>query len=373
MNKIKITYVVTNFRISGPINQTLYIIKNLDLGKFEPSVVAMFDESEETYIDRYKEIDVKIYQLHLTKKQSLLIGKKKVNQILNEIQPDIIQAVGIPPYRMTLGYTKCKHLVTLRNYCYEDYPFKYGKIKGLIMAYLDVNLMRKQIAKEEPFVTCSNSLSVMYREKLGMTFDYIQNGVDVTRFTVKDMNEVASLRNKLCLPIDKIIFVYSGNMIERKNQEEAIKGFLNSDISHNAVLLLLGDGVKYQYLKAKYKSTNIIFTGKVSNVPEYLRASDVYVSTSSSEGLPNGVLEAMAVGLPIILSNIPQHREVMGEDVGFTYMLGNIDNLSECFNKMMASDMRIIGSNARVHILKNLTDKIMSEKYQQLYRHILGM
>lgn len=48
----------------------------------------------------------------------------------------------MPPYRMTLGYKDAVHFVTLRNYCYEDYPDYYGKFMGTVMAFLDINLIK---------------------------------------------------------------------------------------------------------------------------------------------------------------------------------------------------------------------------------------
>ena len=118
------------------------------------------------------------------------------------------------------------------------------------------------------------------------------------------------------MPLGKVIYVYSGGFIDRKNQREAITAFKAMKKDANAVLLLLGDGTNFEALKDEFsKNTNILFRGKVSNVNEYLHASDVYLATSKSEGLPNGVLEAMACGLPVLLSDIPQHMEVLEADL----------------------------------------------------------
>lgn len=119
----------------------------------------------------------------MSKKKSVLFGKKAVGQLLEQLQPDIVQGVGMPPYRMTLGYKKAIHFVTLRNYCYEDYPDYYGKIPGTVMAFLDLNLIKKRMAAGEPFVTCSESLTKMYRSRQNMEIPYIRNGVDVSQYT----------------------------------------------------------------------------------------------------------------------------------------------------------------------------------------------
>ncbi len=102
------------------------------------------------------------------------------------------------------------------------------------------------------------------------------------------------------------------------------------------MLYILGDGINRDNLMKKYcNASNVIFTGSVSNVEEYLAASDVYISTSKSEGLPNGVLEAMAVGLPVLLSDIPQHKEIfeVDENIGVLYKLGNLTSLIDSIRK----------------------------------------
>lgn len=372
--KIEIAYVITRFRASGPINQTYYIVKNLNKELFEASVISLFPEQEETKIGMFQELGIKIIQLNMGKADAILHGRKRVAKVLSQIQPDIIQPVGFPPYRMTLGYKGAVKVMTLRNYCYEDYPVKYGKLIGRPMAYMDQQFLKKQKAEGAIFVTCSSSLSKIYKKKMGIEFDYIKNGVDATRFGLRDNQKVVSLRKKLSIPPDKLVFVYSGKVNSRKNQVEAIEGFLRSRISSHAVLLLLGDGEKYEELRNKYNThSNIIFRGNVTNIPDYLAASDIYVSTSKSEGLPNGVLEAMSIGLPVLLSDIPQHMEILdsSEGVGLFYSIGNLSSLSMQIDTIANSDIASMGKAAHISVIDNFTSEAMSERYQQLYKRIV--
>lgn len=169
MSKIKVTFVETNCKKNGPIKQTLNIIRNMDKEVFEPSLVTVWPEdADNSMIDEYKKLGIPVLSANMSKKKSVLFGKKEVGQLLEQLQPDIVQGVGMPPYRMTLGYKRAIHFVTLRNYCYEDYPDYYGKIPGTVMAFLDLNLIKKRMAAGEPFVTCSESLTKMYRSRQNM-------------------------------------------------------------------------------------------------------------------------------------------------------------------------------------------------------------
>lgn len=85
----------------------------------------------------------------------------------------------------------------------------------------------------------------------------------------------------------------------------------------------VGDGPDKATLEEKASAeqvNNIIFTGFKDNPTEYLHKSDVYLSTSRWEGLPIALVEAAAVGLPIVASNVTGNNEVVmqGEN-GFLY------------------------------------------------------
>lgn len=154
--------------------------------------------------------------------------------------------------------------------------------------------------------TCSASLARKYKEELKLKFPYIQNGVNVSNFIHPSEEQKEKMREKLNLPKDKVILVYSGQFVARKDQKFLLELFSEEKSLENYLLLLLGDGADYAELKEEYgKKQNVVMTGSVNNVNEYLQASDIYIASSKSEGLPNGVLEAMAVGLPVILSDSP--------------------------------------------------------------------
>lgn len=376
MSKIKVTFVETNCKKNGPIKQTLNIIRNMDREVFEPSLLTIWSEdADNSMIDDYRKLGIPVISANMSKKKSILFGKQVVRRLLEQLQPDIVQGVGMPPYRMTLGYKNAIHFTTLRNYCYEDYPDYYGKFLGTIMACFDLNLIRRRMAAGEPFVTCSESLTKMYKNRQNMEIPYIRNGVDVSQYTKRNHDEIERIRRKLDLPLEKVISVYSGGFIDRKNQREAITAFLKMEKNEDAVLLLLGDGTNFEILKNEFSEyANILFRGKVSNVNEYLHACDIYLATSKSEGLPNGVLEAMACGLPVLLSDIPQHMEVLEADpkCGHSYELGNVEQLAALMDHMMGEDLLEMGERSYIAVMKNFTAEGMSMRYQNLYLKLMS-
>ena len=373
--KYKIVYVITNCKNSGPMNQTLNIIKNLDREMFEPIVVTLFlEDLGNSVVQRYLDVVPEFYCLGMSKIDSMIEGKKKLSSFLEKIKPDLIQGLGMPPYNMSLGYKDAVHLVTLRNYVYQDYPDKYGKQLGTILAHNDMHVIKSQIAKNETFVTCSNSLTQIYKEKHNLQIPFIRNGVDVSKFTYADPEAKRKMRERLGLPSDKVIIAYSGQFIDRKDQGFAIKGVLNSKHADQIYMVLMGAGPNLKSLQQMYKDEKrLLFTGNVTNVEEYLQACDVYVSASKSEGMPNGVLEAMATGLPVLLSDIPQHLEVLevSKDYGTAYKSGDMADYTTKLDEMLEQDLIAMGRAACNAANNEFSASIMSKHYQDLYLSLI--
>ena len=372
---IKIVYVITNCKNTGPMNQTLNIIKNMDRSVFQPIVITLFpEEAGNSVIDRYLTVVSEHYCLEMNKVTAVLAGRGKLKALLEKIHPDLIQGLGMPPYTLSLGYKDAVHLVTLRNYCYQDYPDYYGKRCGILLAHKDMALIRRQMKKGEPFVTCSESLSRMYAEKHHMKFDFIKNGVDTERYKYADAACKEEQKKKLGFSKDNIIIACAGLFIDRKDQQFAIEGILRCSHADQICMVLMGAGPNLEHLQKEYgKDKRFLFTGEIKNVCDYLQASDAYLSASKSEGMPNGVLEAMSTGLPVFLSDIPQHMEVLGEDgkYGSSYRLGDKEHFASQLDRFLDMDLSAMGATAGEAARKEFSSVVMSRRYQELYLKLM--
>lgn len=98
------------------------------------------------------------------------------------------------------------------------------------------------------------------------------------------------------------------------------------------------------------------FVGRIEHqtVPAYLSAFDLFVFPSMSEGMPRAVLEAMAMTLPVVATNIPAHREVIEHDrTGILVPPGNVDGVEAALLALGADEpqRRRLGRAARQHVL----------------------
>ncbi|MBQ9131202.1 MAG: glycosyltransferase [Clostridia bacterium] len=115
------------------------------------------------------------------------------------------------------------------------------------------------------------------------------------------------IRRRLC-PEDEILCTFVGELSRRKNQSfliRAVVGLRREEIPVR--LCLIGEGTERAALEQEIRELGaeqfVCLAGSRDDVPALLSATDVYVSASRSEGLPFNVMEAMAMGLPILASD----------------------------------------------------------------------
>ncbi|MCM2325499.1 MAG: glycosyltransferase family 4 protein [Candidatus Woesearchaeota archaeon] len=207
--------------------------------------------------------------------------------------------------------------------------------------------------------------------------EVIHNGYELGKLT----EDKKKLRKELGIPPDSFIMTYTGKIIERKNLEVIFESLKYLD---GVRFLFVGNqdeehyGSSYfQSLKSRYPNEwkKVIVTGEVhmDKVRRYLMASDIFVFPSKLEGSPNSVLEAMSVGLPVICSNILNHKEIISHGRNGFLFKDTKDII--CLVKMLQSDMdlaRKIGQNAIESIRARHDIKNAAKKYIESYRRCIS-
>lgn len=137
-------------------------------------------------------------------------------------------------------------------------------------------------------------------------------GIALTRFSPPSPEEKRALRRAMELPENALVLIYAAEFSGRKNQEMLISAMPELP---NAVLLLPGRGALLDDCRTlaqqKGVADRVRFPGFTSNIEQYYRAADLCVSSSRSEGLPFNVMEAMACGLPAVLSDVKGHEDLV--------------------------------------------------------------
>jgi len=368
LHLIKIFYLVSTLRRTGPTNQLLNILKYLDRNKFLPYLLTLSPEPEDSMLEYFKNLNIPIDSLGLSRVKGLIASANLLKKTLKKYQPDLIHSNGIRADVLSSNYFKgIKRIATLRCCPYHNYPVVYGKIIGSYMAFKHIQALRKI---DYP-VGCSYAMAEEMKKKYGLDLVVVQNGVDKESFGCPINNEKIEIRKKLNLNLDKRIFVFVGNLNSGKNPSMLIKTFLASKISQKCLLIIIGDGpLRNICEKIANNNPNIKFVGRVDHVGQLLKASDFFISLSASEGLPNAALEAMATGLPVYLSDIIPHREILNynKNAGKLLPLGDERQIIKILESSMADDYSVMSVAAASTIDQYLNAEKMSEQYQQLYQ-----
>ncbi len=221
-----------------------------------------------------------------------------------------------------------------------------------------------------------------YLHGLGIASDKIvciPNAVDTTYFSILPAAEKkVGLRETLGLPANKVIFLYVGRLIELKGVDVLLKGWsqLPADARHNSLLLLVGNGEE-EFLSDIISSLNIeesvSWVGPQHDVRNYYWGSDVFVLASRTEGLSVALLEAMACGLPAIVSRVGGSPDIIqhGKN-GLLFDSEAHEQLAKCLSTMLklSEQWASMGEYAREMAVSYADIDVCVAQMDKLYRQL---
>lgn len=203
-------------------------------------------------------------------------------------------------------------------------------------------------------VACSQSEKEAIEEQGIKNVTFINNGIKPLKIEKKE-----NISNKITI-------ISVGRLSIQKNpklfNDVALEFIDNPDIQ----FIWCGDGE----LKSDLTSPNIKCTGWIERkkLENYLANADIYLSTSLWEGLPLSVLEAMSIGLPVVLSDCVGNRDLV-EDNGFLYSRKN--EACNILKDLIKNNKKIIfyGDKSKKIFLRKFELKLMQKQYYFLYKN----
>ena len=207
----------------------------------------------------------------------------------------------------------------------------------------------------------------------------IYNGIDTATYTMVDADTKANLRRQLLdLPDAAKIFIKVAGIRIEKDHETAIKAlkFYHESYTDKPYLVILGDGDNklLQQLHAQAAELDIAnyvrFIGFTADVNQYLSSCDVFTLTSHSvETFSLAALEAMACGLPVVLTNIGGANEMVDDKINGTLSLPhNPENIA--FNWFKVSNMKYNKQAIREFTVSKFDVAIMNNNYLDFIKQL---
>ena len=264
-----------------------------------------------------------------------VVAYKEIKKIMDEEKYDIIQCntpVGGVLARLAAKNAK-KQKARVIYIAHGFHFFKGAPIKNWLIYYP----IEKYLSKyTDDLITINEEDYEISKKKFKAKNTYRIHGigVDNERFNkLLSFDEKLSLRNDLKLDKDDFTIFFAGELNKNKNQImliEAMKDLVKEN--HHYKLILAGEGNKREFYEAKIKeyelSKNVFLLGYRNDVPNLLKAADLYVSVSKREGLPLNLVEAKISGLPVIATYNRGHKEIIEDSKdGFLINIGDIETL----------------------------------------------
>jgi glycosyltransferase involved in cell wall biosynthesis len=202
------------------------------------------------------------------------------------------------------------------------------------------------------------------------------NGTDLSRFPAPDGAREA-VRSELGIPGDARVVITVGRLVKEKNHELLV-GAVAPLLREDRRLVIVGDGPLRDPLHALVRSLGVEpfvhLTGSRRDVPALLAGADAFVLSSDSEGLPIGLLEAMAAGLPVISTAVGGIPAVIRHgETGLLIPSGTPNAIQEAASRVFEGDAALasLGNRARAHALGTYSVDRMARDYFSLYQECL--
>jgi sugar transferase (PEP-CTERM/EpsH1 system associated) len=200
----------------------------------------------------------------------------------------------------------------------------------------------------------------------------IQNGIDISRFT-EAVCDRAALRQSLSIPPDAPVIGTVGRLSEIKRQDVLICAFARArDTFPDAHLVIVGDGPLLGDLRSMADGIGIgeavHFVGYQPHSAPYLRAMDVFTLTSRSEGMPQAVLEACVMGLPVVASRVGGLPEVISDGVtGILFEPDDDQGIANALCDLLGDPRkrRDLGVAAKARVQANFSVARMAGEYHR--------
>lgn len=209
----------------------------------------------------------------------------------------------------------------------------------------------------------------------GKVFKVHGVGIDLKEYEniIADKN---SIRKELGIDSNDTICISAGDLVKRKNYAVAIKALgINKDPSVH--FLICGSGQELENLKQLAiecdVENQVHFLGFRSDIKELFLSSDLFLFSSSQEGLPRSLMEAMACGLPAVVSRIRGNVDLIEHNKGgFLCDSQDPNSFAKAINSIVLDKkMKLKMSNWNKEKIKEFDVSVVQKEIEEIYKEVL--
>ena len=343
-----------------------------DNGNYDITFISNYDKKFEDKLPDY------IYYIPVNMKRGISISGIsaicKIFKIFKKEKFDIIQysTPNAAFYSSIAG-----KLAKIKNRLYCQWGIRYVGFKGIKRKIFKI--IEKIICMNSTWIEPDSFGNLRFSHKEGLynkskssvIWNGSAKGIDLNRFDItkkdlwkKDIAEKYGLQSKF-------VVGFVGRLDKDKGVNELFEAFKNLQID-NKKLLIIGsndkkDTINQELYNWAKDNKDIVFTGPVKDIEKYYSVMDIFVLPSYREGFGSVVIEAEAMGVPVIVTDIPGPTEALKEnETGIIIKKESSEQLKKAMEKLFQD------KQLREEMSKNAS-KFAKEKFDKdkLYKYIL--
>jgi glycosyltransferase involved in cell wall biosynthesis len=380
-DRLKIAIITSSLKGGGAENHILNLCSYLNSISVQSSVITISSQKQ-ALEDAFEVAGIPIHRVPLHSLTDILrpVNIGRIREILKRADPDIIHGhlyhgevvASIASFLSKLPMITTRHSSGL----------EYNGFRRIVARLAARRISSAIVVSRDSAIEASAT---------GIPEDRItivHNGIDARRFSMRDDQEKDNSKKQLIrelfpgdVPADPILIGAAGALKEVKNYRLFIlvaSKLLTMDPSfgERVRFVIAGEGALRaeleQLVRREGLEDHIAMPGYIGGLEDYFPCLDIFLVTSTSEGVPIALLEAMSSGAACISSDIGDIGIVMGE-AGITVPSGSRDDFVDAVSLFITDDQlrKSIGRKARVRVLENYDIEIWGERILQIYKSVL--
>ena len=289
--------------------------------------------------------------------------RRQMKKVIKEKKPTVVHITTSGQLAIIRDILFLKLLKRKRKY--SVYHLHFGRIPEIIRKNnMEWKLLKKALGLSSQIIAIDSRTKEALEKEFGSEKVNLIANPFVTKNTEKYVNGETS----------KIV-MFLGWCVKTKGIEELLSAWISIERQYpDWVLKIVGPyDTEYQKkLKQKYHSNSIVFEGEKEHEEalDILSKSEVFVLPSYTEGFPNAVLEAMALGKPIIATDVGAIKEMLSDNSGVVIPPQDTDAVKQALLKVLDDEKlrKSLGDNAYHRIREQYDIGIIYKKYLSVWR-----
>jgi sugar transferase (PEP-CTERM/EpsH1 system associated) len=371
-----ILHVIHHLVIGGMENGVVNLINRMPPSRFRHAIACVEDYSD--FRQRLTRPDTEVIALYRSR-----IGvwrlRRDIYRLCRRLRPAIVHTRALSGLDALLP----ARLAGVRHCVHGEHGWNVDNLPG--ESWKPTWLRRIHSPLVERYIAVSKDLQQYLIRSVGIRASRIRqiyNGVDTERFSPAASRRVDLLPENF-QGRELVVFGTVGRIQAIKDQATLVKAFAellrrHPELTARARLAIVGDGPLLPALRDLTKSLGVDalvwLPGAHTDVPEILRALDVFVLPSLAEGISNTILEGMATGLPVLATAVGGNVELVRDGhSGRLFRAGDVDALARLLAEYVVDPaLRAAHASAGRQIaLERFGLDVMVARYQSVYESLL--